>query len=113
MLALFLHHPPMFVAGEIALGLSLAVFVVTLIAAIADRASEVLQLREGGPPPLIVRRPAPQRSPLVRMFRVRLRPSSNVASAEPTVRKLRTQKQFPPFVLMPTVVSAASSANNR
>ena len=27
MLALFLNHPPMFVAGEIALGLSLALFI--------------------------------------------------------------------------------------
>ena len=61
MLALFLDHPPMFVAGEIALGLSLAVFVVTLIAAIADRASEVLQLREvSHSDPTIVRRPVPQ-----------------------------------------------------
>ena len=64
MLALFLDHPPMFVAGEIALALSLAVFVVTLIAAIADRASEVLQLREGShSDPTIVRRPAPQAVP--------------------------------------------------
>ena len=64
MLALFLDHPPMFVAAEIALGLSLAVFVVTLIAAIADRASEVLQLREGShSDPTIVRRPVPQAVP--------------------------------------------------
>jgi hypothetical protein len=64
MLALFLDHPPMFVAGEIALGLSLAVFIVTLVAAIADRASEVLQLREGShSDPTIVRRPAPQAVP--------------------------------------------------
>ena len=33
MLALFLNHPPMFVAGEITLGLSLALFVGALIAA--------------------------------------------------------------------------------
>jgi hypothetical protein len=61
MLALFLDHPPMFVAGEIALALSLAVFVVTLLATIADRASEVLQLREvSHSDPTIVRRPVPQ-----------------------------------------------------
>jgi hypothetical protein len=41
MLALFLNHPPMFVAGEIALGLSLALFIGALIVAIGDRASEV------------------------------------------------------------------------
>ena len=34
MLALFLNHPPLFVAGEIALGLSLVLFAVALIAAI-------------------------------------------------------------------------------
>jgi hypothetical protein len=34
MLALFLNHPPLFVAGEIALGLSLALFVGALIAAV-------------------------------------------------------------------------------
>jgi hypothetical protein len=45
MLALFLDHPPMFVAGELALGLSLAVFVRASLAAIADRESEI-QLRE-------------------------------------------------------------------
>jgi hypothetical protein len=41
MLALFLNHPPLFVAGEIALGLSLALFIGALIAAIGKRASEV------------------------------------------------------------------------
>jgi hypothetical protein len=41
MLALFLNHPPMFVAGEIALGLSLALFIGALIVAIGNRASEV------------------------------------------------------------------------
>jgi hypothetical protein len=46
MLALFLNHPPMFVAGEIALCLSLALFVGALIAAIVRRASEISQLRE-------------------------------------------------------------------
>jgi hypothetical protein len=61
MLALFLDHPPIFVAGEIALALSLAVFVVTLLATIADRASEGLQLREvSHSDPTVVRRPAPQ-----------------------------------------------------
>ena len=34
MLALFLNHPPLFVAGEIALGLSLALFAGALIAAV-------------------------------------------------------------------------------
>jgi hypothetical protein len=64
MLALFLDHPPMFVAGEIALGLSLAVFAVALVAAIADRASEVFQLGEGSQAdPTIVRRPVPQAVP--------------------------------------------------
>ena len=47
MLALFLNHPPMFVTGEIALCLSLALFVGALIAAIIRRASEISQLREG------------------------------------------------------------------
>jgi hypothetical protein len=41
MLALFLNHPPMFVAGEIALALSLALFICALIAAIGDRAPGV------------------------------------------------------------------------
>ena len=64
MLALFLDHPPIFVAGEIALALSLSVFVVTLVAAIADRASEVLQLRERSrSDPTIGRRPVPQAVP--------------------------------------------------
>ena len=58
MLALFLNHPPMFVAGEIALGLSLALFVGALIAATVRRASEISQVREAGHPnPTIVRRP--------------------------------------------------------
>ena len=48
MLALFLNHPPMFVTGEIALCLSLALFVGALIAAIVRRASEISQLREAG-----------------------------------------------------------------
>jgi hypothetical protein len=46
MLALFLDHPPMFVAGEIALVVSLALFIRASVAAIADRASEVHQSRE-------------------------------------------------------------------
>ncbi|HJY51210.1 MAG TPA: hypothetical protein VJ349_21635 [Stellaceae bacterium] len=50
MLALFLNHPPMFVTGEIALCLSLALFVGALIAAIVSRASEISQLREAGHP---------------------------------------------------------------
>jgi hypothetical protein len=41
MLALFLNHSPIFVAGEIALGLSLALFICALIAAIGNRASGV------------------------------------------------------------------------
>ena len=58
MLALFLNHPPLFVAGEIALGLSLALFVVALIAAAVRGASEISQLREAGyPNSTIVRRP--------------------------------------------------------
>jgi hypothetical protein len=57
MLALFLNHPPMFVAGETALGLSLALFLGALIAATVRRASEISQLREAGNPnPTIVRR---------------------------------------------------------
>jgi hypothetical protein len=57
MLALFLNHPPLFVAGEIALGLSLALFVGALIVATVRRASEISQVREAGPPnPTIVRR---------------------------------------------------------
>jgi hypothetical protein len=60
MLALFLNHPPLFVAGEIALGLSLASFVGALIATTARRASEIAQVREAGPPNLtIVRRASP------------------------------------------------------
>jgi hypothetical protein len=50
MLALFLNHPPLFVAGEIALGVSLALFVGALIAAVVRRASEISQLRESGQP---------------------------------------------------------------
>jgi hypothetical protein len=46
MLALFLKHSPIFVAGEIALGLSLVLFVGALIAAIGGRASKVSQLRD-------------------------------------------------------------------
>jgi hypothetical protein len=57
MLALFLNHPPLFVAGEIALGLSLALFVGALIAATVRGASEISQLREARHPnPTIVRR---------------------------------------------------------
>ena len=49
MLALFLNHPPLFVAGEIALGLSLALFAGTLIAAVI-RGARISQLRETGHP---------------------------------------------------------------
>jgi hypothetical protein len=59
MFALFINHPPMFVAGEIALGLSLALFFGALIASIGDGASKISQLREvGDPNPTIVRRSA-------------------------------------------------------
>ena len=40
MLALFLSNSPLFVAGEIALGLSQVLFVGALIAAIGNRASD-------------------------------------------------------------------------
>jgi hypothetical protein len=40
MLALFLSNSPLFVAGEIALGLSLVLFVGALIASIGNRASD-------------------------------------------------------------------------
>jgi hypothetical protein len=40
MLSLFLSNSPLFVAGEIALGLSLVLFVGALIAAIGHRASD-------------------------------------------------------------------------
>jgi hypothetical protein len=50
MLALFLNHPPLFVAGEIALGLSLALFVGALIAAAVRGAPGISQLRESGHP---------------------------------------------------------------
>jgi hypothetical protein len=58
MLALFLNHPPLFVAGEIALDLSLTLFVGALIAATVRRASEISQVREvGDSNPPTVRRP--------------------------------------------------------
>jgi hypothetical protein len=58
MLALFLDHPPLFVAGEIALGLSLALFVGALIAAVIRGVPGISHLREPGHPnPTIVRRP--------------------------------------------------------
>jgi hypothetical protein len=57
MLALFLNHPPLFVAGEVALGLSLALFVGALVTAIRNRATEMSQLRDAGyPNPMNVRR---------------------------------------------------------
>jgi hypothetical protein len=50
MLALFLNHPPLFVAGEIVLGLSLALFVGALVAAGVRGAPGISQLREAGHP---------------------------------------------------------------
>jgi hypothetical protein len=50
MLALFLNHPPLFVAGEMALGLSLALFAGALIAAVIRGAPRIAQLREAGHP---------------------------------------------------------------
>jgi hypothetical protein len=41
MFALFLSNSPLFVAGEIALGFSLVLFVGALIAAIGGRGSEI------------------------------------------------------------------------
>jgi hypothetical protein len=46
MLPLFLNHPPLFVAGEVALGLSLALFAGALIAAIIRGVPGISQLRE-------------------------------------------------------------------
>lgn len=58
MLALFLNHPPLFVAGEMALGLSLALFAGALIAAVIRGAPRIAQLREAGHPSATsVRRP--------------------------------------------------------
>ena len=57
MLALFLNHPPLFVAGEIALSLSLALFAGALIAAVIRGVPGISQLRKPGHPnPTIVRR---------------------------------------------------------
>ena len=47
MLALFLDHSPLFVAGEIAIGLSLALFIGAFVAARAPGRAEIRQLREG------------------------------------------------------------------
>jgi hypothetical protein len=95
MLALFLNHPPMFVTGEIALCLSLALFVGALIAAIVRRASEISLLREAGHPnativrqslaePVYVRpnvpRPATATTPVVRS-----RPRSALRNKAPSV----------------------------
>ena len=41
MLALFLNHPPLFVAGEIAFSLSLALFVGALIGAVIRGAPRI------------------------------------------------------------------------
>ena len=49
MLALFIDHRPMFVAGEIALGLSLALFIRASVAAIADRASGDTSIARSSP----------------------------------------------------------------
>ncbi len=46
MLALFLDHSPLFVAGEIAMGLSLALFIGAFVAARAPDRAEIHQLRE-------------------------------------------------------------------
>jgi len=56
MLALFLNHPQLFVAGECALGLSLVLFAGALIAAIIRGVPGISQLREPGHPnPTMVR----------------------------------------------------------
>jgi hypothetical protein len=60
MLGLFLDHPPLFVACEIALILSLALFFGALFVTIDARACEVFQLREMA-----------KRAARVRMFRAR------------------------------------------
>ena len=57
MLALFLNHSLMFVAGEVALGLSLALFFGALMAALCEKASSVSRSSDAGhPDPMIVRR---------------------------------------------------------
>jgi hypothetical protein len=57
MLALFLNHSLMFVAGEVALGLSLALFFGALMATLCERASSVSRSRDAGHPDgMIVRR---------------------------------------------------------
>jgi hypothetical protein len=50
MLALFLNHPPLFVAGEVALGLSLALFAGALITTAIRGAPRISQLREADHP---------------------------------------------------------------
>jgi len=61
MLALFLNHSPMFVAGEVALGLSLALFFGALMAALSEKASSVSRSSDAGhPDAIIVRRFADQ-----------------------------------------------------
>jgi hypothetical protein len=57
MLALFLNHPPLFVAGEMALGLSLALFAGALIAAVIRGAPRIAQCEAGHPSATSVRRP--------------------------------------------------------
>ena len=48
MLALLLNHPPMFVAGEIVLGLSLVLFLGALITAIGGGAPKSLNCAKSG-----------------------------------------------------------------
>ena len=48
MLALFLNHSLMFVAGEVALGLSLALFFGALMAALCEKASSVSRSSDAG-----------------------------------------------------------------
>jgi hypothetical protein len=57
MLALFLNHPPLFVAGEMALGLSLALFAGALIAAVIRGAPRIAQCEAGHPSATSGRRP--------------------------------------------------------
>lgn len=81
MLALFLSHSPIFVAGEITLGLSLALFFVALIAAVCEQARSGSRFRSFSHPnstivgrladdraraPLNVARPVLATRPLVR-----------------------------------------------
>jgi len=109
MLALFLDHPPLFVAGEIVLGLSLALFVGALIAAVIRGVPGVSRLREPGHPnPTIVRRsvgeavhghPDVSRAALATTPLVRSRPrcANKASSVEPTRSRQRavSLRKFP------------------